>query len=61
MQEILNKLQHMTMVENSYLVNQSLSHPEDVELIIFGFTGSLRQWWEKYLIEEDRDLICYAV
>ena len=49
------------MVENSYLVKQSLSHHEVVELIIFGFTSSLRQWWEKNLTEEDRDLIHYAV
>ena len=51
----------MTMVANNYLVNQSLSHHEVVELIISGFTGSLHRWWEKYLIEEEHDLIRYAV
>ena len=39
-QEILNKIQHMTMVVKNY-VNEGRSHIEVIELLSLGFTGKL--------------------
>ena len=47
-QEILNKIQHMTIVANNYL-NESRPHLEVIELITLGFKGKLLQWWNNCL------------
>ncbi|KAI5317880.1 hypothetical protein L3X38_037587 [Prunus dulcis] len=39
-QEILNKLQHMSMVANSYITNHSFRQSEIVPLLVTGFTGT---------------------
>ena len=59
-QEILNKIQHMTMVANNY-VNEGRSHTEVVELLALGFTGKLLQWWNNCLTEESKEDIKYAI
>jgi hypothetical protein len=41
-QELLNKMNHMSMVANAYDTNQNLSHPEIVDLLATGFSGTLR-------------------
>ncbi|KAI5348486.1 hypothetical protein L3X38_001373 [Prunus dulcis] len=60
-QEILNKLQHMSMVANSYITNHSFRQSEIVPLIVTGFTGTLRYWWDKHLTPESKNRIIYAV
>ena len=52
--EILNKIQHMSMVANSYL-NENGTHLVVIELMVLGFTGKLLQWWNNYLIEESKE------
>ena len=42
-QEILNKIQHMTMVASNYL-NEGHSHTEVKELMSLRFTGKVLQW-----------------
>jgi hypothetical protein len=56
-QEVLNKLSHLSMVANSYMTNHQLTHIEIIDLLVTGFSGKLKSWWEKHLIEESRDLI----
>ena len=43
-QEAMNKLNHITIVTNSYMTNHKLSHPEIVELIVTGFSSKLKAW-----------------
>ena len=59
-QEILNKIQHMTMVANNY-VNEGRSHTEVIELLVLGFIGKLLQWWNNCLTEESKEDIKHAI
>ena len=52
---------HMSMVANAYITNHNLDHDEIVDLLITGFSRTLRGWWEKYLTEESRESIKKAV
>ena len=49
------------MVANAYITNHNLDHDEIVDLLITGFSRTLRGWWEKYLTEESRESIKKAV
>ena len=60
-QEVMNKLNHITIVTNSYMTNHKLSHPEIVELIVTGFSSKLKAWWDKHLTNESKELIKTAV
>ena len=60
-QEIINKMGHMSMVGIAYQNNHDLDQPEIVNLLITGFSGTLRGWWDSYLTEESRDSIKHAV
>ncbi|KAL4602868.1 hypothetical protein ACB092_10G084100 [Castanea dentata] len=61
-QEIINKMAHMSMVGITYINNHdNLDHPDIVDLLASGFTGSLRGWWDSHLIEESRESIKHAV
>jgi predicted XRE-type DNA-binding protein len=43
-QELMNKMNHMSMVANAYNTNQNLSQSEIVDLLAIGFSGTLRNW-----------------
>ena len=60
-QELLNKLQHMSMVANSYISNHNFTQTQIVDLLVTGFTGMLHSWWEKHLTSQSRDEIRFAV
>ena len=60
-QEIINKMSHMSMVGITYQNNHDLDQPEIVNLLVTGFSGTLRGWWDSYLTEESRDFIRHAV
>ena len=60
-QKVLNKLSHLTMVGNSYMTNHQLTHAEIIDLLVTGFSGKLKSWWEKHLTEESRGLIKHSV
>ena len=60
-QEILDKLQHMTMVANGYLQIHNYSQPEIVDLLALGFTGTLHNWQTKHLTEASKDHIRYVL
>ena len=51
----------MSMVATAYMNNHDLDHAEIVDLLTTGFSGTLRGWWDKYLIEESRESIKKAV
>jgi hypothetical protein len=40
-QELINKMNHMSIVANAYDTNQSLSHSKIVDLLTTGFSGTL--------------------
>ncbi|KAI5324361.1 hypothetical protein L3X38_033434 [Prunus dulcis] len=51
----------MSMVANSYITNHSFRQSEIVPLLVTGFTGTLRCWWDKQLTSESKNRILYAV
>jgi hypothetical protein len=60
-QELMNKMNHMSMVANAYDTNHKLSQSEIVDLLATGFSGTLRSWWDKHLTEDSREEIRKAV
>ena len=60
-QELLNKMNHMSLVANAYDTNQNLSQCEIVNLLATDFSGTLCSWWDKHLTEETREGIRKAV
>ena len=60
-QEIINKMSYMSMVGIAYQNNHDLDQPEIIDLLITGFSGTLRGWWDSYLIGESKDSIKHAV
>ena len=60
-QEIINIMGHMSMVGIAYVNNHNLDHPEIVDLLATGFSGTLRGWWDSYLTEDSRESIKHAI
>ncbi|KAL4649961.1 hypothetical protein ACB092_01G051600 [Castanea dentata] len=61
-QEIINKMTHMSIVGIAYMNNHdNLDHLDIVDFPAYGFTGSLRGWWDSHLTEESRESIKHAV
>ena len=60
-QEIINKMAHMSMVKIACLNNHNLDHSEIVDLLVIGFSGILRGWWDSYLSEDSRESIKHVV
>ena len=49
------------MVGIAYQNNHDLDQPEIVNLLVTGFSGTLRGWWDSYLTEESRDFIRHVI
>ena len=49
------------MVGISYQNNHDLGQPKIVNLLVTGFSGTLRGWWDSYLTEDSKDLIRNAI
>ena len=60
-QEIINKMSHMSMVGIAYQNNHDLDQPEIVNLLVTGFSSTLRWWWDSYITEESRKSIKHAI
>ena len=56
-QGIINIMSHMSMVGIAYQNNHDLDQPKIVNLLVIGFFGTLRGWWNSYLTEESKDSI----
>ena len=52
---------HMSMVGIAYMNNHNVDHPKIVDFLVTGFSGTLRGWWDPYLIEDLRESIKHAV
>ena len=48
------------MVGIAYQNNHDLDQPKIVNLLVTGFSGTLRGWWDSYLTDESRDSIKHA-
>ena len=60
-QEIIKKMGHMSMVGTVYMNNHNLDHPEIVDLLVTGFSSTLRGWWDSNLTEDSRESIKTSV
>jgi hypothetical protein len=60
-QELMNKMNHMSMVANVYDSNQNLSHSDIVDLLTIVFSRTLHNWWDKHLTEDSREKVRKAV
>ena len=49
------------MIGIAYQNNHDLDQPEIVNLLVIGFSSTLRGWWDSYLTEESRDSIRHDV
>ena len=45
------------MVGIAYVNNHNLDPPEIVDLLVTGFSSTLRGWWNSYLTEDSRESI----
>ncbi|GJR72340.1 hypothetical protein Tco_0084705 [Tanacetum coccineum] len=57
--QILNLLQEMTMASNAYKTRNS-NEEKIVKVLISGFTGSLKGWWDNYVTDIEKAIICSA-
>ncbi|GJR33160.1 hypothetical protein Tco_1109392 [Tanacetum coccineum] len=57
--QILNILQEMTMASNAYKTHKN-TESQIVEILISGFTGSLKGWWDNYVSENEKSLVFKA-
>ena len=60
-QEIINKMSHMSMVGIAYQNNHDLDQTDIVNLLVTGFSGTFRGWWDSYLTNKSRDSIKHAI
>jgi hypothetical protein len=58
-QETLNTYTWFLII--TLVIHKNRSKPEIVDHLTSRFTGTLKAWREKYLIEADRNSITYAV
>ena len=49
------------MVGIAYQNNHDLDQPEIVNLLVTGFSDTLREWWDSYITEKSRESIKHAV
>ncbi|PWA42367.1 reverse transcriptase domain, Zinc finger, CCHC-type, Aspartic peptidase domain protein [Artemisia annua] len=49
----------MTMASNAYKVNNN-TELQIVKILISGFTGSLKGWWDSYVTPEEKEIILNA-
>ena len=52
--QIYNKLQEMGMNVTTYIGKNSIDK-QATNRFIAGFTGTLRNWWDNYLTEQNND------
>ena len=59
--EIVTKMIHMSMVSIAYQNDHNLDQPDIINLLVTGFSGALRGWWDSYITKESRESIKHAV
>jgi hypothetical protein len=58
---ILNTLQQMTMAANTYKTQTGTLDKATAELLIAGFSGQLKGWWDYHLTETDHLYILNSI
>ncbi|QHO12875.1 uncharacterized protein DS421_15g510670 [Arachis hypogaea] len=58
---IISMLQHMTMVVTTYQAAHETSKEAIANVIVFGFSGQLKGWWNNYLSDDQKQSIFSAV
>ena len=58
--EIINLFHENTLLTNVYKNHRKQDH-QIAHLIVTGFTGQLKGWWDHYLNNDDRNGILIAV
>ncbi|KAH1198208.1 polyprotein [Glycine max] len=58
---IMNTLQHMTMVAMTYQTSHECSEETIIDILVAGFSGQLKGWWDNYLTNEEKSKIYSAV
>ena len=58
---ILNVLHQMTMVSNVYKTQSQISDHAIAYLLVAGFLGQLKGWWDNYLITNEQNEILKAI
>ena len=54
-------LQQMTMVSTAYQTANDASDEAITNLLIAGFSGQLKGWWDNYLLSEEKNVILTSV
>ncbi|GKC53543.1 putative transcription factor interactor and regulator CCHC(Zn) family protein, partial [Tanacetum coccineum] len=57
--QIMNILQEMTMASNAYKTHKN-TETQIIEILIAGFTGCLKGWWDNYVVEAEKAIIFKA-
>ena len=58
---ITAKLQQMTMVATVYKTTNNCTEQLTDYILIAGFSGQLKGWWDEHLSQSDRDTILDAI
>jgi len=58
---IMKMLQHMTMVCTAYQTTHDSTEEAIASIIVSGFTGELKGWWDQYLTEAQKSDIFLVV
>ncbi|KAL5123960.1 hypothetical protein HKD37_02G004443 [Glycine soja] len=58
---IMNTLQHMTMVATAYQTSHECSEETIIDILVAGFSGQLKGWWDNYLTNEEKSKIYNTV
>ncbi|KAG5068737.1 hypothetical protein JHK85_001114 [Glycine max] len=58
---IMNTLQHMTMVATAYQTSHECSKETIIDILVTGLSGQLKGWWDNYLTNEEKSKIYSAV
>lgn len=58
--QILSTLQQMTMAANAYRTQNNVSDKAIAEILIAGFSGQLKGWWDNYLSPDQQNEILNA-
>ncbi|QHO49883.1 Polyprotein [Arachis hypogaea] len=57
----MHMLQHMKMVSTAYQTAHESSKEAIANVIVSGFSGQLKGWWDNYLTNDEKDAILSAV
>ena len=53
---IMNTLQHMTMVATAYQTSHECSEETIIDILVAGFSGQLKGWWDNYLTNDKKEI-----